>query len=617
MKSLILGDCDDLIKFILFGDEKTPRIKNKELGHIPTNKLWPGKKLLKDDDLDFDEIKDKRLKNKEFKIRSSMELAIYHCKDKDTNIVAYLLEYYSKHAIYCAGWLHTVSKAIPLLLEYNYDDYVEKLFFKECFTGQTQDSFEVPIKLLSNNKFKAFEVDKLKSYKYESYNKKKKEEFKIIESPLLRKVPLPGFNQNNIKKKKEHNVFKRILDAILFLFIPRWYKIKQNEKIKLSPFSRMVLCKNDNIYNNPAIEAIINFDWHEARNHFIAIFLRFLIFSICFGLISWTYLNNNTNINQNFLFILIVLFYYLAIYLLIAELLKFIYRGFKKYFSEIYYIFGVISIIFPVIIISIMLKNSDNIGSVKEIDSELILGISFSIFLIWIQLIFYLRLAPYIGIYIYHFLIICKELLPFFLVIMIVILAFAHTMFLLLRNPVNISTNDSTYSGVATNSLTNESLNIKLKSDFDPNSNDNPYTSFYKAIMTTYFWTSGNWIQREQFDFWAVDIYSFIARNMLIAFMSDEYKDVKDKSRQILLKHKANRVADYEALYHFNIFSNDIKAKPKFIYYIGQPENYEEWNNIRKANDKCTIYKDLVVEHISTKFIFGERNYDHRSIWEY
>jgi hypothetical protein len=92
---------------------------------------------------------------------------------------------------------------------------------------------------------------------------------------------------------------------------------------------------------------------------------------------------------------------------------------------------------------------------------------------------------------------------------------------------VNISTNDSTYSGVATNSLTNESLNIKLKSDFDPNSNDNPYTSFYKAIMTTYFWTSGNWIQREQFDFWAVDIYSFIAsiflvvvlQNMLIAFM--------------------------------------------------------------------------------------------------
>ncbi|CAB4375971.1 unnamed protein product [Rhizophagus irregularis] len=197
---------------------------------------------------------------------------------------------------------------------------------------------------------------------------------------------------------------------------------------------------------------------------------------------------------------------------------------------------------------------------------------------------------------------------------MIVILAFAHTMFLLLRNPVNISTNNSTYSGVATNSLTNESLNIKLKSDFDSNSNDNPYTFFYKAIMTTYFWTSGNWIQKEQFDFWAVDIYSFIAniflvvvlQNMLIAFM-----------RQILLKHKANRVADYEALYHFNIFSNDIKAKLKFIYYIGQPENYEEWNNIRKANDKCTIYKDLVVEHISTKFIFEERNYDHHSIWEY
>ncbi|EXX53449.1 hypothetical protein RirG_243740 [Rhizophagus irregularis DAOM 197198w] len=144
MKNLILGDCDDLIKFILFGDDKTFRNKNKDIVHIPSNKLWLGKKFLRDDDLDFDEVKDNpSIENKEFELQNNMELAMYHCKDKDSTIVAYLLEYYSSHAVNDAGWMCTVSKEIPMLFEYNYDDYAEKLFYKECFEGQTHDSLEL------------------------------------------------------------------------------------------------------------------------------------------------------------------------------------------------------------------------------------------------------------------------------------------------------------------------------------------------------------------------------------------------------------------------------------------------------------------------------------------
>jgi hypothetical protein len=35
-------------------------------------------------------------------------------------MIAYLLEYYSGHATDCAGWMSTVSKALPLLFKYNY-----------------------------------------------------------------------------------------------------------------------------------------------------------------------------------------------------------------------------------------------------------------------------------------------------------------------------------------------------------------------------------------------------------------------------------------------------------------------------------------------------------------
>jgi hypothetical protein len=99
--------------------------------------------------------------------------------------------------------------------------------------------------------------------------------------------------------------------------------------------------------------------------------------------------------------------------------------------------------------------------------------------------------------------------------------------FILLRDPVNIKIKESTYSGNAINLSTNEELDIKLKTDFDPTSNDNPFTTFSQAIMSAYFWINGNWIQRDEFDFWAVDVFSLIAsvvlvivlQNMLIAFM--------------------------------------------------------------------------------------------------
>jgi hypothetical protein len=98
----------------------------------------------------------------------------------------------------------------------------------------------------------------------------------------------------------------------------------------------------------------------------------------------------------------------------------------------------------------------------------------------------------------------------------------------LLRNPENIKMKESKYSGVAKSVSTNETLNIEFKSDFDPkSSDDNPYSSFSDALMATYFWIGDNWALRDEFDFWAVDVFTLIAsiflvivlQNMLIAFM--------------------------------------------------------------------------------------------------
>src|ERR1043166_2492728 len=98
MKYLILGNCDHLIKFILFGDEKNKdengykenKENEKVFGHIPRNRAWPGKKFIKDDDIDhLDHLnisKVSKLKKRDelskLNLENNLELAIYICEGK-------------------------------------------------------------------------------------------------------------------------------------------------------------------------------------------------------------------------------------------------------------------------------------------------------------------------------------------------------------------------------------------------------------------------------------------------------------------------------------------------------------------------------------------------------
>ena len=95
MKKLILGDCDDLIRFILFGNkndnnssitngndkgDKDEDEKN-EIKHIPRNRFWTKKhKYTKDDDIFL--FDDETMVSDDEKPKNDMELAIFHCRRK-------------------------------------------------------------------------------------------------------------------------------------------------------------------------------------------------------------------------------------------------------------------------------------------------------------------------------------------------------------------------------------------------------------------------------------------------------------------------------------------------------------------------------------------------------
>ena len=104
MKNLILGDCDDLIKFILFGNkEGNDSTKDTEEGkenevfkikHIPRTKFWIKKhKYTKDDDLVCgDDGKKKKLPDHK-KPKNAMELAIFHCKSNFNLLITLFATY--------------------------------------------------------------------------------------------------------------------------------------------------------------------------------------------------------------------------------------------------------------------------------------------------------------------------------------------------------------------------------------------------------------------------------------------------------------------------------------------------------------------------------------------
>jgi hypothetical protein len=92
------------------------------------------------------------------------------------------------------------------------------------------------------------------------------------------------------------------------------------------------------------------------------------------------------------------------------------------------------------------------------------------------------------------------------------------------------------------------------------------------------------------------------------------YERAETKGRQALLRFRANQIADYEALEHFHFWP--AEPEPKYIYYIGQSKNFQEWYQMRK-NDQGEIYKDFEEKSTIYNQAFMDVNYDDISIWEF
>ncbi|CAG8520212.1 12570_t:CDS:2 [Acaulospora morrowiae] len=587
---------------------------------------------------------------------NALEWAI-QCYDgislKEIIIIGYLLEYYTNRAKYHVGWMITVSRCVPMLYDKRLDYYAETLFYKDCFAGQEINvnsktwgllSQEYLIECGKSKSVKALRPYYLRHHYTESsimirflihlvnlwrwVTKSFIDMFrnffqdwtqdKVASDISLRLVPLPKFIQEYDGDQSEDNktiTWKKTLGRILrSIIIPQGYG-KSSEC--MSPLIKTLkhVSQDTTILDNPAMEAVINYKWQDARNYFQSLFFIFMVYAVCFGIVSWAYITHVSaeGVYRNLIVFIIALFYYLAYYLFAVEVQQFLLHGIGKYFN-IFNFFDLISLVAPVVVMSIMVATSfqfeDAFGSVTS-KRDLVIAISFSVLILWAEFVLYLRSYSAIAIYIYMVFSILKEVWPFLAFLILVVIGFAHAMYILLARPTFLNLIPNTSSFTITNTTTNATIDAKITSDFDPNLYvDNPFSYFLTSMEATYLWLGGNWSQEGTWVFWAVQALSLLGsillvtvlQNLLIALMGGVYSTASEKSHSALLRFRADLILDYEILDKIYIFPPE--KDPDVIWFSGSSKNINDWLGSRKFKSEC-LYKKYEDEYICDEYEFS------------
>ncbi|CAJ0763808.1 13517_t:CDS:2 [Entrophospora sp. SA101] len=255
MANLIRGHNNSLIKKILFKDnefgDSNQALKNDK-HYLHTPRLYGWQKQRKTTDL---------------------ELAIND--SKDAAIVGFLLEYYSNHAMENIGWMFTVAKAIPLLLNHN---LAKEVMINQCFIDTLElmkGKKEGVIPLTTKPRLRQKVTKKTSLFHFNLFNRKSEfdkymedmeDDNEMAKLTSVHIVPLPDFlvYPHGIKDEKLHltKLIKRLLKLI---FWPRKYVLR-NDETDHSSFLRILRQKrNEFMYDNPSLEACINFKFSSAR----------------------------------------------------------------------------------------------------------------------------------------------------------------------------------------------------------------------------------------------------------------------------------------------------------------------------------------------------------------
>ncbi|PKY61609.1 hypothetical protein RhiirA4_486818, partial [Rhizophagus irregularis] len=397
---------------------------------------------------------------------------------------------------------------------------MDLLFYKPCF-GEMKYNF--PIK-----RFRALSVCQgtlkvfvpltnlisTNSSDFFSYNKMRDE---IL--PDIYMVPFTNFTTRDTKIEGKSKK-KGIVHFLRKTLFPPGYKNLEDKY--LSPF--LQIKKNDEtFFTIPAMEAVINSRWYQAMAYWIRPLSLYAIFLILFTTLpQFTRNGNNAEIYMISEMIGGSVFYYIGIYLLMIEFMQI--RKYKIKYITIFNIIKLNSIILGIIVFSLLAllvftKSYDTINAI--IDTILIL-ISITTLILWIEMLLWLRIFSVMAINIFIFGNILKTIIPFFAFMFILIIAFAHSIYILGLHSM----------------VTNE---------------DYPFHTIWESILSMYYLNS---INLDTYDYLPLKLFAFIANiiivlvliNMIIALMNDTFNKAREDGNLGLLMYRTELIDDFERL---------------------------------------------------------------------
>nr|CAG8520206.1 15614_t:CDS:10 [Entrophospora candida] len=459
---------------------------------------------------------------------------------KKSIMVGYFLDYYGNNALEHLGWMVTASKALPHLYKHNLEHYVEDLFYKECFAEKDLDGNYAIDDLITKEEMLKFRRAEFKAFKGNT---------KLKQTDMVTKFSLKQFIGDCLIKCL--GMITSLTNSTSSSTMP------PPIVLRVVPFPNFTL----NSLPTQKLQEVID----DVKDFNMPNFLVLLknIFKHIFVPRGYQVGRKKLDVLSPF-----------------AQVIK---------LDEDIFIFDnpameAIIDFSPVVVMSLCLKTTFDFqtGFIGDSnDPTLVTWMSFTILFMWCEFILYLRLFDAPCVYIYIVINILKTVWPFLLFMVVIIVAFAHTMFILLQDPNSIGYVPNVNSYTALNLTTNEQLDLGFQTDFDPNStSDNPFSNFFTAIEATYFWINGVWTQRDSWNTWAIKVLSMIAI----------FEEAASKGRYACLRFKADMIADYEALEHKKFYFWPAPNEPKYIYYVGHSDNFDEWKERSKGRRGC-IFK--------------------------
>ncbi|RIB08594.1 hypothetical protein C2G38_2146977 [Gigaspora rosea] len=387
-----------------------------------------------------------------------------------------------------------------------------------------------------------------------------------------------------------------IFPLLNFATYPKEFSYRELFYLQDNPFT--LLLDAPEYYKWWNIKALINFKWNTyGRLYYFIMWTIYSVFMCCFLIVSSI---PEHKVSWNIQVILLISTVFLGIFHFTWEFRQFIHMP-KTYITSPWNCIDLAAILVPTIISILWLHD-------KVLP---IWAITIAAFLLELKFLLFFRAIEYFGIYFAIMIGVAKKVFSFLVVLGIMVLAFAHSLHLLLRPTSEYSydqpsfTNDannpwnlvSTYKFILPNGTVEKSSLIET-----PDDSTNLFSQFSTSILAVYFMLTGDlssvssWALKNNWTLaFLLFLFSFFTTiyllNLFITLLGNAIDDRNNE--ESFLQLRGEILSEIELFWMLPYQRRKKNWFPEILYYKASVNELKKYIN-NNIEDKSSIHPDLL-----------------------